>query len=397
MSWGWLALVSLPALVAGYAYVGYPLLLRLLARREPDRSGAREGQWPMVTITVPAYNEEGAIAGTLDRILELEYPADRRQILVISDASTDRTDEIVRAYAARGVELIRLPRRGGKTAAENAARAHLRGEIVVNTDASVRLHPRALKPLVAAFHDPTVGVASGRDVSVGGPSADANVGESGYVGYEMWVRDLETRAGGIVGASGCFYAARKALHMELVPEALSRDFAAPLLARERGFRSVSVNDAVCFVPRGASLRREYRRKVRTMSRGLQTLHFKRHLLNPLRFGRFGWMLFSHKLARWLVPWAALAGVVGLGGAGLAVPTLRLPTVLALAAGLAVAVAAWYWPGGRPPRALARPAYVLWGVVAGLHAWVGALRGDLTPTWEPTRREMGRELEARREV
>lgn len=389
MSWAWgVLLLSLPLLVGGYAYILYPVLLRALARgRWGPPVAAREDTWPFVTITVPAYNEERAIAGTLDRILQLEYPAGRRQVLVISDASTDRTDEIVRGYAGRGVELIRLPKRGGKTAAENAARSHIRGEIVVNTDASVRLHPRSLQPLIAAFRDPTVGVASGRDVSVARQAVDANVGETGYVGYEMWVRDLETRAGGIVGASGCYYASRKALHMELVPEALSRDFAAPLVARERGLRSVSVNDAVCYVPRAASLRREYRRKVRTMSRGLQTLFYKRHLLNPLRHGRFAWMLLSHKLARWLVPWSVVASVAGVVCLAVAAPVLGLVAAAMTILAAAVAVAAWYWPEERIPRVVATPAYVVWGVLAGIHAWVSALRGDLTPTWEPTRREV----------
>src|SRR5437879_13251472 len=135
----------------------------------------------------------------------------------------------------------------------------------------------------------------------------------------MGVRDLETGlrgggggGGGIVGASGCLYAIRAGLHREFVPENLSRDFAAALIARRHGLRAVSVPEAVCFVPRGASLRQEYRRKVRTMARGLRTLWALRALLNPLRYGLFAWMLWSHKLCRWLVPWAAL---VALGAVG----------------------------------------------------------------------------------
>ena len=124
----------------------------------------------------------------------LDYPAERRQILIVSDASTDGTDEIVAEYADRGIELVRQPTRAGKTAAENAARSALRGDIIVNTDASIRIHPHSLKPLIAAFSDPSVGVASGRDVSVARLDDDSNVGESGYVDYEMRIRALETRA-----------------------------------------------------------------------------------------------------------------------------------------------------------------------------------------------------------
>jgi hypothetical protein len=223
-------------------------------------------------------------------------------------------------------------------------------------------------------------------VSVARDDGGATAGESGYVGYEMWVRDLETAAGGIVGASGCFYASRLPLHMETVPEALSRDFAAPLIAREHGFRSVSVPEAVCYVPRTASLRREYHRKVRTMTRGLGTLFYKRHLLNPLKYRGFALRLWAHKLLRWLVPWAAVVGVIGVALAAAGGATWARVGVLLIAVGTVVAVGAWFWPDERPlPRWLGLPAFLFWGLVAGLHAWIDALRGKLQATWEPTRR------------
>lgn len=375
------------ASIGAYAYAGYPLLLWLIGRlRRETPVLTAEGPLPMLSITVPAYNEETSIATTLERVLDLDYPPERRQIIVVSDASTDRTDEIVRGFAARGVELLRLPQRAGKTAAENAARNHLRGDIVVNTDASVRIDRHALKPLVAAFRDSSVGVASGRDVSVARDDGGANAGEASYVGYEMWVRDLETRVGGIVGASGCFYASRKPLHMEIVPAALSRDFAAPLIAREHGYRTVSTPDAMCYVPRTASLRREYRRKVRTMTRGLETLYYKRHLLNPFQYGGFALRLWSHKLLRWLVPWGAVLILVGLSLAALDGAWWGIVGSAAAATSLAAAVLAWHWPQERGlPGWLGLPAYGVWGLLAALHAWINALRGELNPVWEPTRR------------
>jgi cellulose synthase/poly-beta-1,6-N-acetylglucosamine synthase-like glycosyltransferase len=380
-------LFGLSVALVAYAYAGYPLLLWLLAalRRRPPAPSA-DGRWPRVSVSLPAYNEEASIAATLERLLEVDYPADRLEILVISDASTDRTDEIVRGFAGRGVRLLRQPERRGKTAAENAAREHLRGEIVVNTDASVRIHRDGLKPLIRQFADPTVGLASGRDVSVTRTEGDLNVGESGYVGYEMWVRDLETKVGSIVGASGCFYAIRKQLHMAPVPEALSRDFAAALVTREHGFRAVSVSEAVCFVPRIASIRREYRRKVRTMTRGLGTLWFKRSLMNPLRHGLFAWSLLSHKLMRWLVPWALVVACAAL----LLLAPRETWAALALAAGVVVfglAAVGWWWPERRPaPRLAALCAYFISGMLAAIVAWSKALRGEAHPVWEPTRRE-----------
>jgi hypothetical protein len=201
----------------------------------------------------------------------------------------------------------------------------------------------------------------------------------------MGLRRLETRAGGIVGASGCFYAIRTHLHQHLVPEALSRDFAAPLVARRYGFRAVSVDDAVAFVPRTTSLRREYARKVRTMTRGLETLFFHRGLLNPFKYGLFAWQLWSHKLIRWLVPWGGVLVLVGLALVAGTEPWARLLLGLGVLAVLAGA-AGWWWPAEkRLPRFLSLPTYALASNVAALNAWIGALRGDLNPIWEPTRR------------
>jgi len=369
-----------------YTYLGYPAILKVLSLlRRPRSAGELLSAWPRISIVLPVYNEAGVIAGTLERLLALDYPAELRQILVVSDASTDGTDEIVAGFADRRVELLRLPRRQGKTAAENAARQRLTGEIVINTDASVRIHPAAVKHLVAAFRDPSVGVASARDVSVTNLEQQANAGEQAYVGYEMWIRDVETAVYGIVGASGCLYAIRADLHMGRVPEDLSRDFAAALTAREHGRRSVSVPAALCFVPRGASLRQEYRRKVRTITRGLATLAHKRALLNPLRYGVFAWMLFSHKVCRWLVPGA---GLLFLGALlALAPHALWAQVLLAtlVALGMLAAIA-WMRPEGEPmPRLLALPAYVAAGNVAVLHGWLRLLAGRPAPVWEPTRR------------
>ncbi len=128
----------------------------------------------------------------------------------------------------------------------------------------------------------------------------------------MWVRDLETGVQSIVGASGCFFAARRVLHGTLVPEALSRDFAAALIAREQGYEAVSVKEAICRVPRTPSLRREYRRKVRTITRGMETLYYQASLARSPTIRRVCVdALQPQGACRWLVPWAGLGGLVGL--------------------------------------------------------------------------------------
>jgi glycosyltransferase involved in cell wall biosynthesis len=383
----WAMILCATAFVA-YTYALYPLILAAWGRSSAHGAGARPDpeSWPSISITVPAYNEAAQIRETIESLLRIDYPADRRQILIVSDASTDGTDEIVREYADRGVELLPMPERVGKTAAENVARAHLIGDIVINTDASIRIEPPAVKALVREFADQGVGVASGRDVSTSGADHGANTAESGYVGYEMWVRSLETRVGSIVGSSGCLYAIRREIHDYALPAGLSRDFASALVARENGFRAVSVDHALCLVPRTASVRTEYRRKVRTMIRGMQTLYFKRHLLDPIRHGRFAWMLFSHKVCRWMVPWS-----LGIALLGVAMLSMHYaPMLLLLLAALAVMVLAavgWTWPEDRPmPRTVSTPAFAVAGNIAALAAFVGAVRGTRSAVWEPTRRE-----------
>lgn len=382
-----LSLFLAPMLCVLYAYGVYPAVLWLVARGRRPWSLPPEPQvWPPVSITVPAYNSAAVIRNTLEHLLALDYPKDRLQILVISDASTDDTDDVVRSYASRGVELLRLPRRMGKTAAENLAVHHVRGDIIVNVDATILIPPDALKPLVRAFGDPTVGVASGRDVSVAATTAEGNQAESGYVGYEMWVRDLETRVGSIVGASGCFYGIRRQVHERPLPEELSWDFASALVAREQGFRAVSVTEAVCVVPRTKALRTELTRKVRTMARGLSTLFFKRALMNPFRYGAFAFMLISHKLLRWLPYLVTPLAVLALMLLAVDVPALRWLVALTMA-GIALGIVGIRWPRERKvPRLVALAGFVVAAFAAGFLAWVEAMRGKQMSTWEPTPRQ-----------
>ncbi len=383
-------LILLPIGIGFYAYFAYPLLLRVAAiATRTEEFAVTDFEWPAITITVPCYNEERNIRETLDSLLAVEYPQAKRQIIVISDASSDRTDDIVRGFAGRGIELLRLDARRGKSAAENAAGPVARGEIIVNTDATIRILPYALKALIRAFADPRVGVASGRDVSVVSVSDRASLaatsGESGYVGYEMNIRALETRVKSIVGASGCFYGIRASLYDSVFPETLSRDFASALMAEEHGYRAISVNDAVCLVPQAKSLDSEFRRKTRTMARGLQTLWFKRHLMNPFTHGVFAWMLFSHKLCRWLVyptlPIAATALVIA------SVHSHFWSFVLfASLIGTLAGIVGMRWPASHTaPRMIRIAAFALASNIAGILAWTQVMRNRRLAVWEPTRR------------
>jgi len=381
-------LVALPVGLCLYSYIVYPAILRVLAigKRPLKKTTIRPDEAPLVTAVVPAYNEEMQIRGAIEALLAQTYPRERMQILILSDASTDATDSIVGEYASQGVELMRMPTRSGKTAIENAAIPLIRGELVLNSDASTRIHRDAVRLLVEQLADPDIGVASGRDVSVTAGDQSANAVEAGYVDYEMRLRALETRTGGIVGASGCCYVIRADLHRWPIPPDLSRDFSAPLTARMHGKRAVSVDEAIAFVPRTKSLRSEYTRKVRTVSRGMETLYRVRSMLNPFQYGAFAWKLLSHKVCRWLMPLTGVPAVVALAFLALTDPWARLLTVLAALLG-ATALAGAVWPESkRVPRILGVVAFSIAANVAVVHAVLRLARAGEDKTWEPTRRD-----------
>ena len=381
------ALVLAPFAMFAYAYFGYPLLLKALVRGRPHREAPEHPEeWPAVTVVVAAYNAERTIGRTIEQLLAADYPTDRRQILIVSDGSTDGTDDIVRSYESRGVELLRVSR-AGKQAAELRARPYVRGEIVVSTDASIMTRPDAIKLLVRHFADPTVGVVSGRCVSVGNPADAANAtrNDARFLGYEMWVRSLETRLGRVVGAAGGLYASRRRVFDSPISWYATRDFASALIAAEVGLRTIQEDRAECFVGRSASMRAEYRRKVRTMVNGLDTLWDFRHQLHPRVSGAFATMTWSHKACRWLVFLLLPLSVLGLGV--LAVEHVW-PRVL-LALGIAGALVGWkamYWPARRPiPAPVALCGYVLINLLAGMMAWLRFFRRHHATTWEPTKR------------
>ncbi len=287
-----------------YAYLGYPLVLRLLAlvsRRggNVEESEPAPGHCLSVAMIIPVHNEESVIGRKLENTLCLDYARDKLEILVVSDGSTDRTVEIARSYVAPHLKVLELPQRGGKAQALNHGLRTANGEIVCFSDASIMLNPDAVATLMANFRDPGIGCASGED------SIPGRGGEGLYGRYELALRRLESKVHSIVGASGSFYAQRRALCQEF-PEGLAPDFLSVLNTVEQGYRAVSDSDAKGSMTSLRSSQAEFERKVRTILRGISTLFHKIGLLNPLRYGVFALELFSHKLMRWSVPFFLMA-------------------------------------------------------------------------------------------
>lgn len=287
------------AAVIAYVYVGYPLLLRAIRLVRGPREPKRGAEQPAVTLMISAYNEHDVIGAKLRNTLELDYPRGRLQVLVISDASDDGTDQIVGAFAAEGVQLWRMPARGGKTAGLNSAMSHATGEIVVFSDANALYRPDAIALLVRNFADPRVGAVVGESTYVD-PAVASEHSEGLYWRYETAIKLLESQVESAVGGDGAIYAVRRQLYTPMPPDALS-DFVNPLQVVRAGHRCVYEPAARSYERAADTFRKEFRRKVRIVNRAWRATMRMRELLNPLRFGMFSIMLISHKLLRWLVP------------------------------------------------------------------------------------------------
>jgi cellulose synthase/poly-beta-1,6-N-acetylglucosamine synthase-like glycosyltransferase len=364
-----------------YTFIGYPVLIVTLARGKVGVLPTL-GKLPSVSVIIVAHNEEAIIAAKLDNVLQIDYPPDRFEIIIASDHSTDRTDEIVRNCAVRGVKLVCLGERRGKVAAQDFALQHSTGEIVIFSDASTFLKADIVQKLVRHFADPMVGCVSGEDRSLSSTDQGKVEDEGLYVRYEMFIRRAESRLGCLVGASGCCFAIRRTLWTTF-DISLAEDFILPLLIRERGFKTVSDSEAIAYVHAVASPHEEFVRRVRTATQGIMSLFEMRRLLNPWHAGSFSLALISHKLCRFLVPFFLLVALltnVALAGTH---------PIYSVALGVQIifygaAVAGWVWRR-KGPRVISLPLYLVIVQCAIVRAWICAGLGHRCATWSPSRR------------
>jgi cellulose synthase/poly-beta-1,6-N-acetylglucosamine synthase-like glycosyltransferase len=310
------------ALWALWVVIGYPIVLGLRARREnPVQKGPLT---PTVSVILPVRNGEAFLADKLESLFGQVYPAEQIvDILVISDGSTDRTEEMAQQYAGRGVRLLRQPA-SGKCAALNLAIPEARGELLLMTDVRQRLKPDCLAKLAACFADPRVGAASGELVILDGETAaEARVGL--YWRFESWIRRSLSRVDSMLGATGPIYALRRELAVDVPPECLLDDMYLPLAAFRKGFRLVQEPEAVAW-DYPTDLESEFRRKVRTLAGNYQLLRYYPWLLGP--DNRMWLDYMSIKIGRLLLPFAMLA-MLGSG------PFLRWPWGAAAVSGQAL--------------------------------------------------------------
>jgi cellulose synthase/poly-beta-1,6-N-acetylglucosamine synthase-like glycosyltransferase len=372
-----------------YVYVGYPLLLLAVGSLYRERTRPHPARWPRVSLIISAYNEEEVIREKIQNSLGLDYPRERLEVVVASDGSTDATAAIAREYAAAGVRVFDLPRRG-KNATLNDVVPQTRGDLILFTDANGKFQPDALRALVAPFADPRVGCVCGELIYL---SADDNAVAKGYNvywRYDQRLKRLESRLACLLGANGSIFAIRKALYRPLAGS-VSNDMVLPIQVAARGYDVVYEPAAVSREAGSADAAEELGRRSRIVGRGI--LGVRVVLPDVLRGGRvlLLWELLSRKFLRYCTPfflvglaasslvlrtgiyrWALAAQVLLYGGAVLSVVGRRLGVTI---------------------RPLSVPHYFVLGNVAAAMGWWKVLAGRELTKWETVARAYDQQISA----
>ena len=362
-----------------YPILIYPSVVWLLGLIRPRP--VKRGSWlPSVTVLIPAHNEAQNIGATIKNKLEQDYPSERLEIIVISDGSTDGTDDIVREFSSQNVRLIRREQREGKAEALNEGVRYARGEILVFSDANSLFSPHAIRRMMGNFADPEIGYVTG-NLTYGIRSAGTvGNGCSGYMKYENALRALETRVGSIIGVNGGVDAMRRELYRD-VPRQLITDFVLPLHVISTQHRVVYDDGAHSCEVANSELGSEFRMRVRVALRALQGISYMRRVCNPVKHPWAAFSLISHKVIRY----CGFFFLPIIFVTNLALASNAAYEALFIAQLVVFALALLGWRKGLPKlfqRLTLIPAYFLMTNAAFAVAAIKFLRGETMTTWQP---------------
>jgi cellulose synthase/poly-beta-1,6-N-acetylglucosamine synthase-like glycosyltransferase len=366
----------------GFAYAGYPILIFLLSRfyRQPVR---RVSILPRVSLIIAAHNEERDIGAKLENALSLDYPREKLEIIVASDCSTDRTDEIVRSFAGRGVMLHRQEERHGKTRAQSRAVSVSSGEILIFSDATTMYEPDAIRKIVPNFADPEVGCVAGQLVYVDNKASAVGAGCRSYWSYEKMLKMWESGFGSLIGVSGCLYAVRRSCHARLASDMID-DFVIATEIHLQGLRTVYEPEAISKEDTNHRAKDELRMRVRVIEQTMSVLYRYREALNLRRHRLFAFQLLGHKVLRYLapvfLPLALVSNYFAWSGDNI------FKYIFMAHAGLYVAaIAGWVAERFNLKLGMAAiPYYFALVNVATVMAFIKFMRGESHVVWEPAR-------------
>ncbi len=365
------------AVLVVYTYAGYPALLGVLARIRPKRL-PRADIRPSVSLIIAAHNEEACIREKLENSLALDYPRDKLEIWVASDASTDRTDAIVAEFAGQGVRLNAVAERRGKSHAQNRTVEMAAGEVLVFSDANSMYEPDAVAKLVRNLADPKVGYVSG-ELRYRKPRSAIGAGEGLYWRYETWIKRKESETGNIINGNGAIYAVPRR-HFVPVPEHTGADLWLPLTQIRRGLRTVHEPGAVAYEETSLTAADEYGRKHRSVARAIRALTEHVDLLNLFRYGLTSVKLVSHRHLRYVVPYLIMALIV-LNVFLLSSAFFRVTMGLQLAFYAAALVGAWLQSRRKRVILFYVPYYFCVVNFAAVQGALRFLRGERVQVWE----------------
>jgi cellulose synthase/poly-beta-1,6-N-acetylglucosamine synthase-like glycosyltransferase len=369
------------ALLLFYVYAGYPLLLAIIGlfvrSRRPE-----PGYCPQLSVLIAAYNEEEAIARKIEQTLALEYPAEKLEVLVLSDCSTDRTDEIVSSFPDKRVRLVRMTDRRGKTRAQNQGIKEATGEVIVFSDATAVYQSKALLYMACNYQDASVGAVSGRYqyFDPTGQSA-TGLGSVAFWNYENLIKKMQSRIRTITGCCGCIYSVRKTAYTELPADIIS-DLVQPLQAIKKGYRVVFEDRALAYEETTQSTSEEFAMRVRVVTRAMRGLLSVSDLLQPWKFAWTAFQLWSHKIMRWMVP-LFLIVLLAANMMLLDLPSYRLILALQLFF-YAAALLNMLLPLHRQWKPLGIPLFFCTLNAAALVSMVEICRGRKYVTWQTVR-------------
>jgi biofilm PGA synthesis N-glycosyltransferase PgaC len=365
-------------------YVFYPLIVGLLRRRPGEQTQEGGGTEPGVSVVIAVYNEDTVIGERIDNIYSGSYPREKLEVLVGSDGSTDRTNQILSSRDTKGFRAYLYPRRRGKAAVLNDLLKEATGEVIVFSDANTEFSPDTIRELVKPFSDGSVGAVTGELVLRSGNRSVGGEGEVSYWRFENWLKHAESDAGSTLGASGGVYAIRKNFWQPLPYEkSIVDDFLIPMNVLKSGHSVKYRRTARAFEKAADSVGGEFRRKVRIGASNFNGLSELLPLLHP-RFGFVAFALWSHKILRWFVPFLLIglaAASVALRGAA---PFYRVFTGLELAfialALFGLAADRFRWRVG----VAGYPYYFLAMNAALFLGFFRAVAGRQTPEWDVVR-------------
>jgi len=291
-------IVLLSIIFIFYAYFGYFLVLFFFKKKNKF---FKEEYYPKVSVIIAAYNEEDCIRETIESILKSDYPRESFEIWVSSDASTDRTDEVVKTFVNSQVHFHRVNKRAGKVNAILEVENKAKGEILILIDASSRFLDTTIQRLVKYFSDASIGSVTGRKKIIESNS-DVSNADGLYWRYEAKLRELESQTGSsLIGCEGALTAIRKSLFKMDFPKTIAEDNALGYQIYEQGYRNIYEPEAIILEEASKDMKQEFLRKVRVISREIQGMIHFYYLFNPIKHPMFVFQNISHRICRWVIP------------------------------------------------------------------------------------------------